>query len=380
MYFTCVLAMVLVPVVYAKGIDRHLIVSRYNPTRNTSSLSTPMQVGNGNFAFGADATGMQTFQPFNIMSSWAWKNDSLPEGKSLEDVETYHGTSWDNHGHLVQYNFGGDDKAIEQWLISNPNRVNLGRIGWVFKGGQGETLNLTESDLVDVHQELDLWSGTLTSRFIFDGQLIEVNTTSAHDSDTVYFTISSNHLLADRLAIFVDFPWSDGLSKFSAPFVGVYNMTANHTTDLSSESDNQILHSIGSSSFYTSVIGDSFNLTRDSADAHRYTIQPTHSKSVNFSIGISFSLDPAANSSLPESGITSAAKEWENYWSESGFVDIISESTNVRADELQRRIILSRYLMRVNEAGGSPPQEVGSATYHISCWNQLTMNLNSLVL
>ena len=63
------------------AIDRRTIVSRYNLVRNASSASTPMQVGNGNFAFGMDATGLQTFQPFAILSSWGWKNDSLPDGK-----------------------------------------------------------------------------------------------------------------------------------------------------------------------------------------------------------------------------------------------------------------------------------------------------------
>ncbi|KAJ3926275.1 MAG: hypothetical protein NXY57DRAFT_1029587 [Lentinula lateritia] len=39
-------------------------------------------------------------------------------------------------------------------------------------------------------------------------------------------------------------------------------------------------------------------------------------------------------------------------------------STDSRADESHRRIILSRYLMRVNEAGEDPPQEV----MYFSCY------------
>ena len=56
----------------------------------------------------------------------------------------------------------------------------------------------------------------------------------------------------------------------------------------------------------------------------------------------------------------SSTEAWEGYWSNSGFVDVVTGSTDERADELQRRIILSRYLMRVNEAGDYPPQEVGA--------------------
>lgn len=37
-----------------------------------------MQISNGNFAFGADITGLQTLLPFNTLSSWGWHNSSLP--------------------------------------------------------------------------------------------------------------------------------------------------------------------------------------------------------------------------------------------------------------------------------------------------------------
>ena len=57
---------------------RREIVRSFNPHRNASSSITPLQVGNGDFAFGADITGLQTFSRFSIQSSWAWHNFSLP--------------------------------------------------------------------------------------------------------------------------------------------------------------------------------------------------------------------------------------------------------------------------------------------------------------
>jgi hypothetical protein len=59
-------------------INRKQVVSRFNPVRHASSNSTPVQVGNGNFAFGTDVTGLQTFLPYGILSSWGWHNFSLP--------------------------------------------------------------------------------------------------------------------------------------------------------------------------------------------------------------------------------------------------------------------------------------------------------------
>jgi hypothetical protein len=59
-------------------IQRQQVVHAYNVRRNASSSTTPLQVGNGNFAFGVDVTGLQTFKPFATMSTWGWHNFSLP--------------------------------------------------------------------------------------------------------------------------------------------------------------------------------------------------------------------------------------------------------------------------------------------------------------
>ncbi|PBK66054.1 hypothetical protein ARMSODRAFT_977740 [Armillaria solidipes] len=320
----------------------------------------PMQVGNGNFAFGADVTGLQTFQPFAIMSSWGWKNDTLPQGKTMDDVNDYRGTSWYNHGRLVEYDFGGNDEVIEQWLTANPNRVNLGRVGLVFRSVEGEVLNMTESNLTDIHQELDLWIGTITSRFSYGGEPIAVITTCAQDRDTIGISIESALLSDGQLGVFVDYPWNDGSSSFSAPFVGNWNAPANHTTSISTDDDGhraEITHTLDEASFITSFDGDAFTISRDSPDAHRYTILPRDSTST-FRMAATYGIASPDRTNYEATNISSRTA-WDNFWSRSGFVDMFTESSDPRADELQRRIILSRYLMRVNEAGDTPPQESG---------------------
>lgn len=177
-----------------------------------------MQVGNGNFAFGADITGLQTFQPWAIMSTWGWKNDSLPANKTLADLYDYTGVSLDNHGHLVEYMFNGP-QPMQQWMISNPNRVNLGALGLVFWSEDGAVLNVAEINLTSVKQELDLWTGTLTSSFVFDGTPIQVKTISAQSMDSIAVTISSPLLKSGRLGVFVDFPWNDGVGGFARYFM-----------------------------------------------------------------------------------------------------------------------------------------------------------------
>ncbi|KAK0487988.1 Six-hairpin glycosidase-like protein [Armillaria luteobubalina] len=343
------------------AIDRYTLVSRYNPIRNASSLTTPMQVGNGNFAFGADVTGLQTFQPFAIMSSWGWKNDSLPQGKTMDDVNDYHGASWYNHGRLVEYDFGGSDELIEQWLTANPNRVNLGRVGLVFRSAEGEVLNVTESNLTDIHQELDLWTGTITSEFSFGGEPITVTTTCAQDRDTIGVSIESTLLSNGQLGMFVDYPWNDGSASFSAPFVGNWDAPANHTTSISTDENGhsaEITHTLDEASFTTSFDSDAFTISRDSPDAHRYTILPRDSMAT-FRTAATYGIASPADRTSYEATDASSRTTWDTFWSQNGFVDVVTESSDPRAEELQRRIILSRYLMRVNEAGDTPPQESG---------------------
>ncbi|EIN05583.1 hypothetical protein PUNSTDRAFT_54946 [Punctularia strigosozonata HHB-11173 SS5] len=344
-------------------IDRKAIVSRYNPKRNASNLVTPMQVGNGDFAFGADVTSLQTFQPYAVMSSWGWKNDSLPIGRTMQDVMNYRGVSWWNHDLLVEYMFGGEAE-IQQWLISNPNRANLGRTGLVFFSSNGSVVPVVETELVNIQQELDLWTGTLTSHFTYDGQHINVQVNAHQDTGAVGVQITSPLLHSGRLGLFLDYPWNDGSSKFSAPFVGIFNATANHTTSLTTGRDlgtnvaAQITHAFAANTFFTSLGGDRFSVSRDSPTAHRYTIRSAANSST---FAFTLHYDVAEPRSIPTAAeiVQSSNAAWENFWEKSGFVDVYSGSTDSRADELQRRIVLSRYLLRVNEAGGDPPQESG---------------------
>ncbi|KAI5120182.1 hypothetical protein M0805_002650 [Coniferiporia weirii] len=348
---------------HASKINRQSVVTRYNPSRNASSATTPMQVGNGNFAFGTDVTGLQTFEPFAIMSSWGWKNDSLPPGRTLEDILNYKGVSLDNHGLNVTYMYGGV-ADIQQWLIANPNRVNLGRFGLLFLSSSGEVMNVTEADLESKKQTLDLWTGQITSTFRLDGTQITVTTTCAQDSDTVGVQVDSELVAEGRLGLFVDFPWNDGSQKFSDPFVGLFNLTANHTTKLvqgysvALGAQAEISHTLVNNSFVTTIGGSPFKIARDSPSAHRYSMRPSI-RSSTFSITASFTLESPSFLVDYDYVQLSSILAWESYWSEGGFVDVYTSSTDSRADELQRRIILSQYLLRVNEAGDYPPQESG---------------------
>ena len=84
-------------------IHRKSIVQQYNLKLNQSHPYSPVQVRNGNFAFGADITGLQTFLPHNTLSSWGWHNSSLPTTPNQTLPDEYTDVDWWAHERLISY-------------------------------------------------------------------------------------------------------------------------------------------------------------------------------------------------------------------------------------------------------------------------------------
>ena len=64
-------------------MNRFEIVSRHNPKVTQFDKYSPLTVGNGEFAFTADATGLQTFPelyeagtPLCTQSQWGWHTNA----------------------------------------------------------------------------------------------------------------------------------------------------------------------------------------------------------------------------------------------------------------------------------------------------------------
>jgi hypothetical protein len=56
--------------------------------------------------------------------------------------------------------------------------------------------------------------------------------------------------------------------------------------------------------------------------------------------------------------LEASRQHWTRYWKEGAIVDF-SACTDERARELERRVVLSQYLLAVNDGGDTPPQETG---------------------
>ncbi|KAI9154668.1 hypothetical protein HJFPF1_07225 [Paramyrothecium foliicola] len=350
-------------------IDREKVVRSFNPARNVSSLETPLQVGNGNFAFGADITGLQTFKPFATMSSWGWHNFSLPTTPGQTSVEDYHGTEWWTHGRLVQYNMANPSNSyIANWLRENPHRINLATIGFDF----GTTLS--EGDLDDKKQTLDLWTGTIHSSFKYNGTLVQVRTMADPKSDTIAISVESA-LLSKGLAIFFDFPYPVN-EKFGAPFVGAFNQTDLHETVLSfcpGKTQASIHHELKTASYKVQFNwngGSGISTVKPPTDgSHRYVLSVADAQKLQLSV----SFAPSKLSNVPKYEKVEMVSRawWPDYWSNGAFIDI-SETQNPNATELQRRTILSQYLVAVNSASDFPPQgEFAASRMEMILWHLL---------
>ncbi|KAI0901248.1 Six-hairpin glycosidase-like protein [Annulohypoxylon nitens] len=355
----------------AGKIDKQRIITKYNVKREEliDNATTPLQVGNGNFAFNVDNTGMQTFLPFNTLSSWAWHNDTLPtDGENLDE---YHGISMMTYGRNVSYDIPDPElPEVSQWLISNPNRINLGRIGLRYQGA-----TLSASNIRNPVQELDLWNGVIKSTFEVGGEAVTVTTQGDFESDAVSFRVESRLLGSGDLDVELDFPYPPIHStkyKYEVS-VGVYDFPLNHSTSIVAKSrsgEAHIYHELQETKYFVNLrwpIENALALSRaeppnsSAIAAHRYTLSATsnsrrRSNTIDFTAHFSPDRSTAA---LPSVIRERNSRGWHEYWNEGGFVDLTS-SSNAKANELQRRIILSQYHVRVNSAAnGQSPQESG---------------------
>ncbi|KAI1501830.1 Six-hairpin glycosidase-like protein [Biscogniauxia marginata] len=347
------------------------IVSKYNVIRTNliDNDTTPLQVGNGNFAYNVDNTGMQTFLPFNTLSSWAWHNDSLPANG--EEISDYHGVTMVTHGRNVTYDIPNPElPEASQWLISNPNRINLGRIGLKYRG-----TTLSADKILEPIQKLDLWNGTIISTFNIDGETVEVITQGDFETDAVSIQIESKLISSGALEVELDFPYPPIHStkyKYEV-FVGVYDFPLNHSTSIregSIRDTTHIYHKLQNTSYFLNLRWPSNSplaLSKNDPEgstaitAHRYTLSPSSKVGPSSSVlAFTAHFSPKKREApLPSTIQKRNTVSWNQYWSQGGFVDITS-SSNPKADELQRRIILSQYHVRVNSAAdGQSPQESG---------------------
>jgi hypothetical protein len=351
---------VLATPVAAQKINRHALVTRHNITLTKVDPHAPLMLGNGNIGFTADITGLQTFPdqysriaPLLTMAQWSWHSFPNPNGYTEADG-------------LVQVPVPGggtqpyawirdwaelDTRPALKWLRENPHRFSLGRVALSLKKADGSPAAFT--DLTNTRQTLDLWTGTLTSNFTFDGQPVTVETRVRSSYDTILVSVRSPLVASGRVGVEVRYP---GVSPKINPDPQDWSRDDSHTTAVIENKGGRLLarRQLDDTRYWTGI--ESPGATIAQAGPHRFTVT---GKAQTLTVQVGFGRDPAQVATGDWRGaVANSVTGWRNFWTKGGAIDF-SGSTDPRAPELERRVILSQYLGRINQSGDLPPQEEG---------------------
>lgn len=377
-----------------KLINRLDIIASFNPHLTDINPQSPLSVGNGRFCYTADITGMQTLYeeysaetPLCTMAEWGWHTKKADNEKGFYTLDDVRMTPYNYCKRTVTYprvKYEGNEAAYD-WVRQNPHKFNLAKIGLYFHNEP-----IQADSIYCINQTLDITTGILKSIFrlnvnrhnnastlnnitadnintnAISDNLVTVYTVCDDNSDTVAFHISSG-LLQCGLSINIAFPYAscnmtgsdwnntNGHSDFlnashihrqiddTAYYV---NFNINGTDTSQHTANNSIITS--DSNVTINKCNNSAAATIKSNGIHSYnitTIADELNMSVNFnkSIYIPASYDTIAGNSR---------HFWHNYWTTGKFL-------NSDNKELMRRVILSQYLLVINDSGYIPPAETG---------------------
>lgn len=341
-------------------MDRYDIVARHIVHRTRPDPYEPLSVGNGEFAYTLDVTGLQTIPDFHAdgirlgtQAQWAWHVAPNPEGFRLEDVYTNYRTL---DGRIVPYATTPPDRDQSadrrsrawRWLRENPHRIDLGRIGFVRADGSP----IRVEELSGISQRLDLWRGRVESRFELDGTQVSVTTTCDPELDLLAVRVESPLLARGDLALGIRFPYAVGDWRDPRD----WDATDRHHSEVTVRGHRADIRRVLDDDIHHVALAWSPGARLKQVDRHEFLI---HSEVGLLELTAGFSPTPMLGATPTVTDVLAAANlSWVEFWAAGGQIDF-SACTDPRAQELERRVVLSQYLTAVHCAGSLPPQETG---------------------
>ncbi len=346
-----------------KSIDRYALVTRHNITTSKINPLNSLTAGNGEFAFTVGITGLQSFPefykngiPLGTQSQWGWHSFPNPENFSLNDVLKEYKVGRDSVPYVYQFTNSKNVRKNEAslWLRQNPHRLNLGLIGLEIY--RNDSTKCKISDIHDPVQQLNLWKGEIISRFRIDDIPVEVITYCHQNLDMISVRIKSDLISSGKIKIKISFP--NVVSDRSRPAYYL-NDTVNYISEKTENSKRSatICRKLGTDSYYLKLDWSS-GAKLEKSEREIYYLCPTGKKNV-FELSCLFSKEKSYDP-LPDFKKTAKnnKEQWKGFWESGGAVDF-SSCTDPRAFELERRVVLSQYLTKIQCSGSMPPQETG---------------------
>ena len=342
----------------AEPIDRLALVSRHNPVVRAVDPEATLTVGNGHFAFGCDLTGLQTFAEFHhdngvpteTLARWCWVSDPNPENFTLADASR---DFVEADGRIVAYPTRSGTPA-GAWLRRNPRLQPLGLLALDWDKPDGSAF--VPEDVEEPEQKLDLWTGIVTSRFKLGGVPVKVTTACHPEADVLAVRIESALVRAGKLRVRLAFPRGHDPAVKNTPPLD-WSRPEAHVSRLT--------RAVGRSAALVSreVYGTRYlaevTAPVEELAPHAFRIGAAAEDGVlAFTVAYRDGDDGAADSPSVEDVFAASAAHWDHFWRTGAVVDF-SGSTDPRAAELERRVVLSQYLTAVQLDADVPPQESG---------------------
>lgn len=342
-------------------IDRSALLKRNRPVLHQWDAESPLSVGNGEFAFTTDVTGLQTFYqeqkaafvPLCTMSQWGWHSSPAGEHRNLwyqpQDIQK---TAYKSARGTVFYasEMQPGNEEIYHWLRINPHRFNLARVGFLWDGKE-----IHPSQVRECTQILELEQGILKSKFVIEGYSVEVETVCAGSNDILGISIHSDALKEKRLSVLLAFPYGSKditASDWEHPFW--------HETKIASFHDHETHLTMV---FLRILDKDTYQVELNCENKAKVTERKAHhwdlfSEENRLVFTLSFYQKEKIEEMSYEAVKDDSREKWKNFWNTCGMIDF-EGSKDDRAPELERRIVLSQYLLALQSLGSVPPQETG---------------------
>lgn len=340
-------------------IDRHALVTRHNIELQRADTMASLSVGNGEFAFTVDVSGLQTFHEayekgisLGTQTQWAWHSIPDPEHYTITDVaRDYESCDGTKAPYAVQHKEGKAAEATNT-LRENPHRLHLGLVGLMLRKANGDEVKLEA--LENIHQRLDLWTGQIESQYTIEGVPVKVILYAHQQKDQIAARIESPLIQQERLKVKLDFPYGDDCHV--CPGYD-WNNNDKHRSQLTYNAGNRavIKRQLDSTHYFTNVAWTKGAI--QSTASHHFELTPSPEESA-FEFTVHFGREEQKEGPDFKATAKNSTDHWKQFWTTGGVIDF-SECTDPRAHELERRVVLSQYLTRIQCAGSMPPQETG---------------------
>lgn len=381
-------------------VDREAVVRRHAVRMTGIDPTSPLSVGNGEVCWTVDVTGLQTLPDqypvtdpgggapgtlLGTQSQWAWHSTPRPDGVDLAATRRPYRTSRGEVPYVdARPMHGSDDSSLDEsarWLRANPHRLDLVRIGLVNRpahgasggdgegalggpgtGGPGPWSAPSPARLGPCRQELDLWTGVIESDVTLGARHLTTACHPERDALAVRMapggTTAPDHASLGEpvdLGIRLAFPYGSESWSNAAD----WTRPDAHVTAVERRPDGAVVRRFFDGADDPTYVVRLWTTAHVEASGHEVVVHTDGVLDLVVEVLPPDRAPGALDDALDVDAVLAATRaHWPAFWQRGAALDLAG-STDPRAAELERRVVLSQYLTAIQCAGSMPPQETG---------------------